>query len=77
MSDSELLTAEELAEHLKLSAETVKLWSKRERIPRSGYPGRFVFDDVIAAFEASRQSRPKVKATRRRRKRDESVIEFC
>lgn len=47
---SELLTAEELAERLKVSKHTVRLWNRVGKIPAvwlSPTVRRFVFDEVV------------------------------
>jgi len=53
-ADSELLTTEELASKLKLSPDTIKLWSRDGRIPTvwlSRTVRRFVFIDVMASLQ--------------------------
>jgi excisionase family DNA binding protein len=53
----ELLTAEELATILKVSANTIREWARRGRIPcvwASSRVRRFVLEDVRAALKDSR-----------------------
>lgn len=54
----ELLTAEELAERLRLSPHTVRLWSKEGRIPTvwlSHTVRRFDFQEVVRAIRDRQQ----------------------
>lgn len=56
MPISELLTAEQLAERLKISPHTVRLWSTDERIPTiwlSRTVRRFDLAEVVDALRAA------------------------
>ncbi len=64
---SELLTAEELAERLKVSPHTIRLWNRAEKIPAvwlSATVRRFDFDEVLLALR-QRDSSPKGKGVSR------------
>jgi excisionase family DNA binding protein len=64
---SELLTAEELAERLKVSPHTIRLWNRAEKIPAvwlSATVRRFDFDEVLSALR-QRDSSPKGKGVSR------------
>lgn len=53
-----LLTAQELAPVLKVSARTVLEWHRQGRIPGvqpTGSTVRFILDDVIAALKVGRK----------------------
>jgi excisionase family DNA binding protein len=58
MSDTDLMTAAEVADSLKISAETVRAWCRRGRIPGHRYSHkvlRFRLGEVVAALEAARR----------------------
>ena len=64
---SELLTAEELAERLKVSPHTIRLWNRAGKIPAvwlSATVRRFDFDEVLLALR-QRDSSPKGKGVSR------------
>ena len=53
MQKSELLTAEELGERLKLSPNTIRAWSRHRRIPTvwlSSTTRRFDYDEVLKSL---------------------------
>ena len=59
MSGSELITANQLAEHLQISPRTVQEWARQGRIPTMRLSAKLVrFDlaDVLAALRA--QAKP-------------------
>lgn len=52
---SELLTAEELAAHLRMKSQTIRLWARSGKIPSctlSRKAIRFVLSDVLAALKS-------------------------
>lgn len=54
MSDTDLMTAAELADRLKITAETVRAWYRAGRVPGHKYSHkvlRFRLDEVVAALE--------------------------
>jgi excisionase family DNA binding protein len=58
MSDTDLMTTAEVANHLKISAETVRDWWREGRIPGHRYSHkvlRFRLGEVVAALEAARR----------------------
>ncbi|MCH7597140.1 MAG: helix-turn-helix domain-containing protein [Planctomycetes bacterium] len=59
MKTKELLTTKELAEQLKVSPHTIKLWSKEGKIP-TVWLGRtcrrFYFNEVLEALRKRRGS---------------------
>lgn len=64
MQTAELLTAEQLAERLKLSASTIKLWSSEGLIPTiwlSATVRRFDLVDVMESLRESSDSRRPVR----------------
>ena len=64
---SELLTAEELAERLKVSPHTIRLWNRAKKIPAvwlSATVRRFDFDEVLLALRQT-DSSPKGKGVSR------------
>jgi predicted site-specific integrase-resolvase len=64
MSDTELLTANQLAEHLQIRPRTVRLWARQGRIPTvrlSPKVVRFDWGAVLAALRdraKSQEGRP-------------------
>ena len=73
MSDTDLMTTAEVANHLKISAETVRDWWREGRIPGHRYSHkvlRFRLGEVVAALEAARprdgRRRRAARAPRRR-----------
>ena len=58
MSDTDLITTAEVANSLKISAETVRAWYRQGRIPGLRYSHkvlRFRLGEVVAALEAARR----------------------
>jgi excisionase family DNA binding protein len=58
MSDTDLMTTAEVANRLKVTAETVRDWWKEGRIPGHRYSHkvlRFHLGEVVAALEAARR----------------------
>ena len=58
MSGTDLMTAAEVADSLKISAETVRAWYRQGRIPGLRYSHkvlRFRLGEVVAALEAARR----------------------
>jgi excisionase family DNA binding protein len=57
LHDTNLLTAAELADRLKVKADTVRAWARQGRIPArrlSHKVVRFNLADVVAALESAR-----------------------
>lgn len=55
---NDLLTATEIAKHLRVQPSTVKEWARRRRIPQvrlSPRVRRFRLKDVIAALEGKKR----------------------
>jgi excisionase family DNA binding protein len=64
---SELITAEELADRLKVSPHTIRLWNRSGKIPAvwlSATVRRFDFDEVLLALRQT-DSSPKGKGVSR------------
>ena len=58
MSDTDLMTTAEVANRLRISAETVRDWWREGRIPGHRYSHkvlRFRLGEVVAALEAARR----------------------
>jgi excisionase family DNA binding protein len=56
----EFLTAEEVAERLRVRPDTIRLWSRQGRIPSKKLARnvvRFHLAEVMAALESERQGR--------------------
>ena len=77
------ITPPAYAKRLGVKADTVRAWIDSGALvgldcstKPGGKPRWRLSESAIAAFEASRQSRPKPKATRRRRKQQPGVIQF-
>ena len=49
---TELLTADELADRLRVRPATIRLWSRRGRITRIRISGKVIRFDVLAVIEA-------------------------
>ena len=68
MSDTDLMTTAEVANRLKVTAETVRDWWKEGRIPGHRYSHkvlRFHLGEVVAALEAARRAARRAPPTRR------------
>jgi excisionase family DNA binding protein len=62
MSDTDLMTTAEVADSLKISAETVRDWWRQGRIPGHRYSHkvlRFRMDEVVAALETHGPALPR------------------
>ena len=76
MSDTDLMTAAEVADSLKISAETVRAWYRRGRIPGHRYSHkvlRFRLGEVVAALEAAPPRDVRCRRARARRRAPRSA----